>query len=231
MDPQRLDKTLWPQVGLIRSYFPSLNGWFAVGTGTLINRRAILTAAHVIHDPTRGGPATKFEVFFGGGAAATAAGTNGRVLPEWVAANSLDPLSAYDAGVILLDPTNVVGGVATAGVFAPAAQAVVINDLLGHNVNVVGYPIRPDFYNDAALAGGESSPFDMLGPPWNGYRIAYPTASLPGMSGGPVYRTDEISASFTIRAVNTSIYNGFGNGLMIYPDLAAQIGNWLLEVP
>src|SRR5689334_13012945 len=100
MDPRRLDKAQWPQVGMIRSYFTTLNGWYAIGTGTLIDPRAILTAAHVVFDPTRGGRPSKFEIFFGGGATATAAGTNGRYLQEWEAANRLDPLSAYDLGVI-----------------------------------------------------------------------------------------------------------------------------------
>jgi V8-like Glu-specific endopeptidase len=226
MDPQRVDKTSWPQVALIRAYFPNLKGWYAVGTGTLINRRAILTAAHVIFDshPDRGGLATKFEVFFGGGAAATAPGDNGRVLAEWE--NSTDPatLSAYDAGVILLDSSNAVESVTPAQVFP-----TVLGNLLGQAINVVGYPIRPDFYNDGALAGGSGLPMDM-GLPLNGYRVAYPIVSLEGMSGGPVYRTDESTTYISIRAVNTAVYGGDGNGLMIYPDLAAQIGNWVREV-
>jgi len=228
MDPSPLDKTKWPQVGLIRSYFPGLGGWYAIGTGTLINRRAILTAAHVIYDPSKGGEATNFEVFFGTGATTTAAGKNGRVLQQWIDStnpdpSSLNPISAYDAGVIVLDPTSAVDGVAPA-----AVRPTLLDDLRGHDLNVVGYPIQSDF--SGGLAGGQCSPINM-GPPWNGYRVAYPIMSLPGMSGGPVYRTDEVSLkTISIRTVNTSIYNGMGNGLMIYPDLAAQIGNWVGEV-
>jgi V8-like Glu-specific endopeptidase len=224
MDPQRLDKTQWPQVGLIRSYFPALNGWYTVGTGTLINPRAILTAAHVIYDSDtdRGGRADKFEVFLGGGATVTAAGTNGRVLEEWVNSGDQSPISAYDAGVILLDPTNVVNGVTPAAVLAS-----LLGDFLGHETNLVGYPLEPGLYGD--LAGGKGTSIDM-GPPWNGYRVAYSIVSLEGMSGGPVYRTDEASKHISIRAVNTSIYNGTGNGLMIYPDLATRIGKWVAEV-
>jgi V8-like Glu-specific endopeptidase len=224
VDPQRLDKTLWPQVGLIRSYFPLLNGWYALGTGTLINPRAILTAGHVIYDSAadRGGRANRFEVFFGGGATATAAGSNGRVLQEWIDSDTHDPVSAYDAGVILLDPTNAVPGVTPAAVLPS-----LIGDIVGHEVNMVGYPFRPDLTGN--LAGAAGSPIDM-GSPLDAYRVAYTVVSIEGMSGGPVYRTDEASRQISIRAVNTSIYNGLGNGLMIYPALGTWIAKWVAEV-
>jgi V8-like Glu-specific endopeptidase len=224
MDPQRLDKTQWPQVGLIRSYFTTLNGWYAIGTGTLIHPRAILTAAHVIFDPTRSGLPTKFEMVFGGGASAAALGTNGRILQEWKDENRLNPLSPFDLGVILLDPTNTVNGVTPANFFASMNT-----DLFNHNTDVVGYPIRSDFYNDLALAGGVSLSIDM-GSPWDAHRVAYQTVSLEGMSGGPVYRQDELSTVINVRAVNTSIVNGLGNGLIICSALVAWIAKWLEEV-
>ncbi len=225
MDPHRLDKTQWPQVGLIRSFFPN-NVQPAIGTGTLIDRRGILTAAHVIYDPTRGGWANRFEVAFGGGASATADRSKGRVIQEWISTNVLDPISPFDLGVILLD--SPVSNVPLADFF-PSVNT----DLWGHNTNVVGYPIRSDFWDgdDHALAGGESSPVDMGPPPdAHAYRLAYPTVSLGGMSGGPVYRTDELSTGMKIRVVNTSIYNGMGNGLIIYSTLAQWINQWLGEL-
>jgi V8-like Glu-specific endopeptidase len=216
----------WPQVGLIRSFFPTNRVLPAIGTGTLIDPRGILTAAHVIFDPTRGGPADRFEVTFGRGATATADGSKGRVIPEWISAGVLDPISAYDLGVILLDkPVNNV----PVADFSPSVNT----DLWGHNTNVVGYPIRSDFWDgdDHALAGGEGLPVDM-GPPQDAqvYRVAYPTVSLGGMSGGPVYRSDELSTGMKIRAVNTSVYNDNGNGLIIYSSLALWINSWLGEL-
>jgi hypothetical protein len=153
-----------------------------------------------------------------------APGNNGRVPDEWISATTLlDPLSQYDAGVILLDSANAVGGMIPAAVTSTS-----FDSLRGQNINFVGYPIRADYNN--GLAGGQCLPID-IGPPWNGYRVAYVIESLPGMSGGPVYRTDEVSGkTISIRAVNTSIYNGMGNGLMIYPSLAMQIANWIPEV-
>ncbi len=228
MDPPPLANAQWPQVGLVRSYFPSLNGWYGLGSATLINRRAILTAAHVIYDPSQGGTATRFEVFFGGGVQTTAPGGNGFVPDAWKATTnpdpaSLSPLSPYDTGVIVLDAAQAVDGVPTAGVCSSS-----FTDLNGHFVNFVGYPVRADY--NGGLAGGQCQPLDM-GTPLNEYRVAYVIESLPGMSGGPVYRTDEVSGQkIFIRAVNTSVYNGMGNGLIIYPALAAQIGQWLGQV-
>jgi V8-like Glu-specific endopeptidase len=229
MDPQHLDKTLWPQVALIRSYFSGLNGWFAVGSGTLIHPRAILTAAHVIYDSgtDRGGLSNRFEVYFGGGAFAPAPGKNGRVPDKWKSDTS--SLSVFDIGVILLD--NALGGVTP----ADWSQPTTISDILGHQTNVVGYPIDPQFYDNASsnaryaqLGGGYCTPIDM-GSPWNNYRVAYSMVSLEGMSGGPVYRTDEARA-FTIRAVNTALFNGTGNGVMLYPELYDQVVAWVKEV-
>jgi hypothetical protein len=70
-----------------------------------------------------------------------------------------------------------------------------------------------------------------MGAPLNLYRLKYPTLSLDGMSGGPVYRTDESSSGrMRIRAVNTSLYEGQGNGLVISPVLNQWINTWLRDV-
>ena len=65
MVPKFLEKTLWPFVGMIRSYFPTLNGQASGGTGTLIHPRVILTAGHVVYDPSRGGYPTRADVVLG----------------------------------------------------------------------------------------------------------------------------------------------------------------------
>lgn len=226
MDPCPLIKTQWVQVGLIQSFFPvTPNGLPTIGTGTLIIPGVILTAAHNIFDPRYGGWANRYEVLFGNGVTATAPKTGGRAVPEWISTGLPDPLSANDLGVILPDPP--VTGVPMAD-FLPSVNT----NLWGHNTNVVGYPVRSDFWDgaDHALAGGESLPVKM-GTPADDYRLAYPIASLDGMSGGPVYRTNELSTGIKIRVVNTSIFNGMGNGLIIYDNLAQWINRWIGELP
>jgi V8-like Glu-specific endopeptidase len=97
-------------------------------------------------------------------------------------------------------------------------------DLWGHSVNVVGYPYNWKF----EFAGGQSLPVQS---PFPQYRLAYPIESVPGMSGGPVFRTDELSSGMKIRAVNTSTYDNNGNALIIYDNLFKWINQWLAELP
>jgi V8-like Glu-specific endopeptidase len=226
MDPQRRDKTKCPQVGMILSSFTGDTVPYRVGTGTLIQKRAILTAAHMVFDPTLGGRPKQFEVFFGNGDHKTAAGTNGRFLEEWETEKPGNPLSGYDLGVILLDVTNTVSSMTPADFSVSSLNA----DLLNRSIEFVGYPTQPNFYFNRVLAGGESLPVDNMGSPYNAYRVAYLFASLFGMSGGPVYRPDETSTVINIRAVNTSIYKGMGNGLIISSALGEWIDTWLGEV-
>lgn len=230
MQLHELTPSLWPQVGIIKSYFPKLkeNGSrdHAVGTVTLINPGAVLTAAHNIHDrrPERGGAALKFDILFGGGILIRGIpGGNARVLKEWRDTGPSSTPSPFDAGVILLG-TRVDGP-------APAEiRATRSSDLVNFSANVVGYPV--------ALPGGRSTlqgaadfAFNDLEPPLGEYTIQYPIPTLGGMSGGPVYRTDELSRGIVIRAVHTNGLDnkGSGIGLMISPKLDAQIQIWAAQ--
>ncbi len=223
MNPRPLDKQLWPQVGFIRSYFPTLNGWFAVGSGTLINPRAILTAGHVVYDRQRGGPADRFEIVFGGGATTSSAGSNGRVLPEWESAPvTTDPRSPYDLGVILLSEQDAVHGVTPAAVYESTPA-----QLVGKSVNLVGYPVMQNIYDVLYGAGATAG---NTGQPWNGYLINYDVNTIEGMSGGPVYLSTSASGPLGVRAIHTCLYDGRGHALTIYEGLARQIGIWLQDL-
>ena len=224
MNPRPVDKRLWPQVGLIRSYFPTLNGWFAVGTGTLINSRAVLTAGHVVYDHLRGGKANRFEIVFGGGATTSSLGTNGRVLNEFISSNPNpnDPRSPYDLGVILLSAEDAVNGVTPASVFQTKPA-----NLVGLEINLVGYPVIQTVYD---VLYGANSPALNPGQPWNGYLVNYNVNTIEGMSGGPVYPTVTTPTNLGVRAIHTCLYNGMGYALTIYEGLANQIGRWLDEL-
>ncbi len=222
MNLQPLDKTQWPYVGMIRSYFPGLGGQAAGGSGTLIHPQVILTAGHVVYDPSRGGYPTKADVYFAG-ELITPSPQVFRTAQPWVDTDSLtmNPISAYDVGAILLtsaiDP-NKIPAVAVA--VTPGAN------LGGLELNVVGFPVRQDLYG--TLYGATAFPVD-LSSALNAYRVFYPFAILAGMSGGPEYTRDS-SGQILLRAISTSVYNGMGSGLRITQGIAALITEWLNEV-
>jgi V8-like Glu-specific endopeptidase len=222
MVPKFLDKTLWPFVGMVRSYFPGLKGQAAGGTGTLIHPRVILTAGHVVYDPSRGGYPTRADVELGA-VRFTVSSTVFRTTQPWVDTDSqgLNPISSYDIGAILLP--------------APIAPEAVprVNyavtpgpNLGGLEINVVGFPVRADLYG--GLYGATAFPVIMY-PELDPYRAFYPIETLAGMSGGPVY-SREATGQVLLRSVHTSIYNGAGSALRITDGVATLVQSWVGEV-
>jgi V8-like Glu-specific endopeptidase len=215
-------------VAMVLSYFPNMQGQlhpYAVGSATLINSNALLTAAHVIYDPSqdRGGFADKWDIFFGDQSTAlNVPGTkdgNGRVRQQWINEGWVNPLSQVDAGVILLDNP------ASPKFAVPRKTS--LNDFGNLPINVMGFPadkLVPNLYG--FLVGARTYALN-LGPPLNGFRIGYPEYTYDGMSGGPVLRVDEIgNGSFSVRGVHTSLVNNMGNCLMLYDDLFDQVNRW-----
>jgi len=224
MNPGPLDKAQWPYVGLVRSYFPGLGGQAAGATGTLINPRVILTAGHVVYDPSRGGYPTVVNVELGGRQPFAVESTVFRTTRPWVDTDSktMNPISAFDVGAILLDspiPATDVASVSVAVTPGP--------NLGGLELNVVGFPVRPDLFG--TLYGARSTP-TLLAPALDLYRIFYPIVTLAGMSGGPVYTRDASSGRILLRGVHTSLYNGMGSGLRITEGIAKLIQSWIREV-
>jgi V8-like Glu-specific endopeptidase len=224
MDLSLLSKASWPAVGLIKAYFPALQNTappFASGTATLISPWAVLTAGHVAYDPSpdRGGQANSFDIEFGNGAFVRGIpGSNARVMNAYK--SSPTSLSPFDMSVVLLG-TRV-------STITPAAvvRRSVAADLAGFSVNVVGYPaVQADLFGKLYGAADIARVDPGLN---NGFSIQYPISTLGGMSGGPVYRTDEAAGGLFIRAVHTDLLtNGDGNGLILYESLVAQISSWV----
>jgi V8-like Glu-specific endopeptidase len=231
MDPTPIPASALPQVGLIQATFPS--GETTLGSGTLVNPRMILTAGHVVFDWSRnaaGGYPRGVTATFGG--AVTVAANVFRVTQEWINTTntdpaSMDPLSPYDIGAVVLDP-------AWARQLAAIPRAAVVEtrmaDLTNVGVATAGFPGSAP----GALFWGAGTAIDMK-PPLNGTRVAFPPDVLPGMSGGPVYTLDP-SGKMVIRAVNTSSYGPvggtpMGNGLLIYGLVARMIEYWLSHLP
>jgi V8-like Glu-specific endopeptidase len=217
-------RSRWPMVAMVNSYFPSLRGLakpYAIGSATLINSNALLTAGHVVYDPCRGGYADKFEISLGDGSPTieVPGEANGRVHPWWKQEKKLDPLSAVDAGVILLDKP-------ASPRFALQLQTT-LNDFGSLPINVLGFPADPLVPAwQGWLAGARTQALN-LGEPLNGFRIAYPVYTYDGMSGGPVLRVDEIgNGTFSMRGIHTSLVDSMGNGLMLYEDLLDRINDW-----
>jgi V8-like Glu-specific endopeptidase len=224
MDPGYLDKTLWPYVGQIRCYFPNLNGQAAGATGTLITPRLILTAGHVVYDPSRGGYPTLARIELGGQQRTSVESAVFRTTQPWVDTDSktMNPISAFDIGAILLDTPI------PATQIAPASVAVTPGpNLSGLNLNVVGFPVEPALFGN--LYGARSEP-TLLSPALDVYRIFYPISTLDGMSGGPVYTREGVNGKVVLRGVHTSLYNGLGSGLRITQGIANLIESWVQEV-
>jgi V8-like Glu-specific endopeptidase len=223
MVPKFLDKTQWPYVGMIRSYFRGLNGKAAGGSGTLIHPRVILTAGHVVFDPSRGGYPTRVDVELGGTRRITVSSTVYRTTQRWLDTDSqsLNPISAYDIGALLLSEPIAPGDAPRVN-FAVTAGP----NFGGLEVNVVGFPVRADIYG--GLFGASSFPVVMF-PNLDPFRAFYSIETLDGMSGGAVY-TRDASGRILLRGVHTSIYSGAGSALRITDGIAGLIQGWVNEV-
>ena len=134
---------------------------------------------------------------------------------------SLNPISSYDLGAILLpSPVDPADAPRVSYAVTPGAN------LGGLEINDVGFPVRADLYG--SLYGATAFPFTMY-PELDPYRAFYPIDTLSGMSGGPIY-TRDASGHLLVRAVHTSIYNGAGSALRITEGLAFLIQAWVNEV-
>jgi V8-like Glu-specific endopeptidase len=218
-----LNKTLWPWVGFVRSFFPRMAGSYTVGSGSLIDPHLILTAGHVVFDPSRGGYPNAVDVAIGGQQRKVVPSSVFRTTVQWKETDSLtlNPVSAYDVGAILLaDPID--PGLATP-IQPPAGPAP---DLSSTSLNVVGFPADSDKIGQ--LYGAQSFPTPTT---LDAFRIFYPITTLGGMSGGPVYEVDS-AGQIIIRGVHTS-YNsddGLGSALRMTDGIVSVINTWLREV-
>ena len=221
MNPVWLDKTLWPWVGFVRSFFPNMGGSYTVATGSLIDPQVILTAGHVVYDPSRGGYPNVIDVAIGGQQRQVVASQVFRTTNEWVTTDSLtlNPISAVDVGAILL-ATPIPPGLAIP-VQPPTSPAP---DLSGTLLNVVGFPADSDKIGQLYGAQTYPTPSSL-----DGTRIFYPVATLGGQSGGSVYEVGS-AGQIIIRGVHTSIYNGQGSALRITDGIVSIINEWLQEV-
>ncbi len=208
----------WPWVGFVRSFFPNLANSqlpFAVGTAFLINPSVALTAAHVVYDTFSGygGLAKSVDVTFPGQRTIGAA----EFIPtdQWVSQDSAsnNPLSRVDIAAIFFNPPL------TAVPFVDFGSGVGLTQ----EVTVVGY--TGDNYPQVPFFGGTSFPTTS---PDDAFRIAYPLATLGGMSGGPVYSMDASNRA-TVRGVHTSLLdNGMGDGLRFTDGILDLINRtWL----
>ncbi len=208
-----LQATRWPWVGFVRSFFPLLSTRslpFAVGTGSLIHPRVILTAGHVVFDRLYGGAATSVDVTLPG------IGTfPGDAVPtdQWRDQDSatMSPISAFDfAAIFLRTPVTA----------TPPVSVALAAHLIGTQITVVGY--TGVNYPNVPFYGASAFPIPS---PYDAYRIAYPIATLDGMSGGPVYTVDA-STHPTIRGIHTSLFDGHGDALRITPNVLNLIAQW-----
>lgn len=214
-----VDALEFPQIGLIRSFFPRRVVPFTVGTGTLIDPRIVLTAGHVVYDHFRGGRADFVDVTLGNENRSTikVAGRDLHTTKQWVDTDSSfkSPTSSFDFAVVVL-PAPVQDTVTP--LRFEATENAQIQSMI---VNVAGYPAQ--FYAD--MYGAHAGALLQSDLP---FRFFYPIATLPGMSGGPVFSLEQ--DSYVIRGIHTSLVGTQGCALRITNNVAGLLQTWIRDL-
>jgi V8-like Glu-specific endopeptidase len=223
------DRNRLPYVAQVEIFFPRLGGRAALGSATLIHPRLLLTAGHVVYDPSRGNYPDAVRVNLGGTTRVSRTSRTFYTTEQWVGSDSstMNPTSAFDVGAILLDPSDHID---TAEVPSAVPASVPGPDLAGLMLNVAGFPAEQPLFDGPVTLGelyGSNSFPQVADPPIKSQRVLYLITTLGGMSGGPVY-TIEPGGGITVRGVHTSTYEGYGCGLWITDDILANlIQPWL----
>jgi V8-like Glu-specific endopeptidase len=224
------DPQSWLWAGFVRAVFPNQppNIQYYAGTGCLIGPRVVLTAGHVVYDPSKGGYATAVDVTFGG---RTTPPTSAYLTTtQWQntdSTSSLAALSAFDVAVILL-PEAIDSAV-------PVVQFQTASDqmLAGMSLSLVGYPIDPP-ETLGRLYGAQSPPLLGAALPdglagLTDSRLFYPIESREGLSGGPVYDVHPQTKIITVRGVHSGEVTGIGKGVRINDNIFRLLTQWLLD--
>jgi glutamyl endopeptidase len=223
----------FPWLGLLKTSFPNPTkgpGGLEIGTGSLIGPRLVLTAGHMVYDPDQGGQAISVNLSFGGLGFLSITATEVDFPKEWRNPRSdLDSsvVSPVDIGVIILPQP--IDRFVTPMPFETASDTVLTGTLL----SVGGYPASPPAGSLGTLWGNSfnvvqgSALGDLAA--YEDFRLFYSVATLPGMSGAPVYSFDPVSSIRIIRGIHTSfIDNEFiASALRISEDIYHLIQGWL----
>jgi V8-like Glu-specific endopeptidase len=216
---QELRRVDWPFVALVTAYFHD-SSLTALGTGTLIHPRLILTAGHVLFDKDLGRP-DQVEVRLGGYVPEGRTAEWYESTREWQDRDSRgsEPAPTSDFGVIRLGvdqpiPPDV----------ARAAVPVVTDDLEVDHLTlcVVGFPAEDGRLGNLYGASNRAYPGEVAR---NGTHFQYEVDTYEGMSGGPVYSLDA-SNRVLVRGVHTMMFEGVGTALRITNTVADVIREW-----
>ncbi len=186
------------------------------GSGVLIAAKYVLTAAHNIIDKAEG-VATSVQVKPGLNGTEEPFGVTNAVFVHTVLGWTND--ENYDADMALLTLANNAGNTGWMGL-----SSFYDNGQVG---NLAGYP----GYQDSGLGqywkSGATSPL----PASSVHRIMYPMNGPPGMSGGPVYKTDpnDVFLVFAVHSTHTPPIgsNGIGKGCRVDPIKYNAIESWI----
>ena len=220
----KVDARSFPFVARIISTFKGNRR--AVGSGTLISPRLILTAAHNIFDPAKpGGYAVKWRVALGGEGGVAVSTDDYDTTRQWVEQDSRSPYraySAFDFGVLILpNPVD--------SLISPIPVETMSESVLSaRSMGILGYPRV--YYPRLQLCG---SAIDVWA---TESRLFYGVRTLPGMSGGPVYDAvtgPEGQKIRTVRGIHTAFFdepgdrNDRGSALRITANVMELIREWM----
>jgi V8-like Glu-specific endopeptidase len=218
--PNAIDARNYPFIAQITTVFSRQT---TGGTGTLIGPRLVLTAGHVVYDPTWGGDALRFLLTLGGPTRYQTSSTVWRTNDVWRNRDALlgttRALSGADFGVVVLDaPIDAL----VRPLHVETTPQEAFNAM---QLNVAGYPVPPHA-NGQTLFGASSPPLPDAFPEFQATRVFYPIQTLAGMSGGPLWDLEPRSQVRTLRGVHTSIVQGIGSALRITNNVLALIHQW-----
>jgi hypothetical protein len=245
IDPVFDATILGPSVAFLKTIFPMPAagvGGFTIGTGTLIAPRILLTAGHVVFDPSQGGFITSAQVTFGGLGGRPLPAAHADTTATWAETDShsnLDFLSVWDLGVLVLaQPVTNIPHV-------PFKVPPENPDLGARLLATGGYPAYPSElhsggagHNRGEICAARFNILPDLGidiPPELDYleeaRIAYPVNTVRGMSGGPVLFSDGADTGSLV-AIHTSTLDTnetLGSAVRLRDELITIVKGWVAK--
>lgn len=214
----------YSSVVLVKAFYP--NGRVSIGSGVLVGKNDVLTAAHVIYDPSRGGYASSIQILPG----ADYSGLTGVVenapfgtlnhgsiaaWPERVFADSNNDTTSF---------TEIPWDVALIGLSRPIGLEIGWWGLAtGRNFNQpakeIGYP-----GNGTGMMMGDSYAYSSNGTMIAAYSQDRSALLGPGSSGGPLYiDTTPLPSVLGIKSSGNSVANYWADIDFLYDDIIAAM--------
>jgi V8-like Glu-specific endopeptidase len=217
-------KAPYSSVVLVKAFFA--NGRVSIGSGVLVGKNDVLTATHVIYDPSRGGYASSIQIIPG----ADYSGLDGVIESAPFGVLSHGSITAWPQRVFADSNNNstsfdeIPWDIALIGLSRPVGLEIGWFGLaVGKNFNQpakeIGYPS-----NGTGMMMGDSYAFSSNGALISAYSQERSALLGPGSSGGPLYiDTTPFPSVLGIKSSGNSAVNYWADIDFLYDDIIAAI--------